>query len=867
MGITIARLLVEIGATSEAARSELARVGNDLNSYGDKMMRTGGLMTAGISVPLALLGKSAANLTRDYQEQMNILGAASKASAEEMEMLGGLAEQLGADLTLPATSAADAASAMVELGKAGLQVNDIMGAARGVLQLSAAGQLSNADAAEVASNALNVFKLKGDQAVRVADLLAASANTSSAEVSDMADAFKMSAAVAASSSIPIEDLTTGLTLMANAGIKGSDAGTSWKQMILSLQAPTDKAADLMGKLGIDIYDINGAMLDQRDIIGNFSKSLGDMSDAQRNAALATIFGSDAVRAANIILMGGQDQFDKAKVSVTEYGAAAKLADARLQGLPGSLDRMTSSLETAQLALGEAASGPISDLADTVTTLANGFADLDAETQEMIVKLGLMAIAAGPTMTAVGGLMKVAGGLSTAFAGAGAGLAEWRAGMSLTTALGAAGLSPIAIGLGAISAAVVSLVGVWAAWNENIEKTNDIGAEAVDNAWNDFFKKQIEEGKSATEILNEYRAAQARMRDEMSIQWGTGAGGERTLEAGELAKIFIQNKDGILDGSQDLSNALAQVSASYYDYAKAMGEAGNVSQQLTEEQWLAAQSTNDALVSTTGSYQEYVQTMSDTGQTLSILTEEQWKSSESLSQMATEAQLAKTQFDELGQAQDDLQAKMKDWMDNAANQVVDMLGGRFTEASESYRSALGVVDETLGTNYLSNLQFKDSVKELVDQYARSKDLDAFKSGLEAIKSEGLADMQTALEDAATKAQELYDKLMNLPEEVRIKIAFDVDAFPEFGNGTGNGYVNNLNAVPEANGGDWLVTRPTLFMAGEAGWERATFQPVGGGNKSSSSSELPPIQIIGNVRSEEDIYKLAQHVAEEIRRNKL
>jgi TP901 family phage tail tape measure protein len=322
-----------------------------------------------------------------------------------MGLLREQAQDLGADLTLPGTSAADAADAMLELSKAGLSVQDTMDGVRGTLQLSAAGQLSNAAAAEVTANALNAFHLEGKEAARVADLLAASANASSGEVVDMADALKMSAAVAYSASLPIEDLVTGISLMANAGIKGSDAGTSLKQMLLSLQAPTDKAKNLMSDLGISVYDAQGSMLPMVDIIGEFSGALSGLTQEQRNAALATIFGSDAVRAANIVLMGGVDAWGQMSGAVNESGAAAGLAAAMMEGLAGSVGNLQSAAETAALEGFELLKEDAIELIDTVTEAINAFNEMEDAEQRQIVNIGLIAAATGPAIYGIGALAK------------------------------------------------------------------------------------------------------------------------------------------------------------------------------------------------------------------------------------------------------------------------------------------------------------------------------------------------------------------------------------------------------------------------------------------------------------------------------
>lgn len=311
--------------------------------------------------------KGGLDVAMDYQSSMNMMQAVSGATEEQMAKVGQMAKKLGADMTLPATSAGDAAGAMTELAKAGLSVDEALAAAKGTLQLAAAGQVSEAAAAEIAANAINAWRnaageaaLTGDDAVMVADLLAGAANASSGEVTDMADSLKMASAVFAAAGIPIEDTVAAIGEMSNAGIAGSDAGTSLKQMLLSLQAPTDKSRKLMAQMGVEVYDSQGQMRDFRDIIGGFNKGLEGLTQEQRNQALATIFGSDAVRAANVVLGGGVEAFDKMKGAVTKEGAAAELAGARMKGLRGAIEGMKSQVETALLTLAEPMLGPLEE---------------------------------------------------------------------------------------------------------------------------------------------------------------------------------------------------------------------------------------------------------------------------------------------------------------------------------------------------------------------------------------------------------------------------------------------------------------------------------------------------------------------------
>ena len=408
MSIEVAKLFVSVGADISGLNNGLGSAEGRLKSFESEASHMGTALTLALTAPLVMVGKSAVDSAAKFGTGMNVMQAVTGATGKEMERMRGLAIELGKDLTLPATSAIDASEAMIELAKAGLSVNDTMGAAKGVLQMSVAGNLSNAEAAKIAANALNMFNLKGTEAVHVADLLAAGANTSSAEIVDMADSLKMGGSVFAMTGMTIEDLTTSITIMANQGIRGRDAGTSLKQMLLSLAGPTEKARDLMQSLGIQIYDSSGSMLPMRDLIASFSERLGGLSEAQRNAALATIFGSDAIRAANIVMMGDVDAYDKMYAAVDRTGAASELAGARMKGLGGAIEAMKSSVETASLVIGEALGPKIMGLAKIITDAANGFSEWDKQSQDAAVNFAIFAAAIGPVVLTLGKVAQVVG---------------------------------------------------------------------------------------------------------------------------------------------------------------------------------------------------------------------------------------------------------------------------------------------------------------------------------------------------------------------------------------------------------------------------------------------------------------------------
>jgi TP901 family phage tail tape measure protein len=359
---------VEVRVTADTAdfNRGMGQVEGRMSSIGSTMGRLG--KTAALALGAGLAGAAVASIKAfaDFEQQLNTFEAVSQATGDQMQRVGQLAKELGADITLPGTSAKDAAKAMTELAKGGLSVEDAMDAAKGTLQLAAAAEVEVGDAATITADALNAFNLEGKDAGRVADILANAANATTAEMTDMADALKMSSAVAHQLGVPIEDLTALLGLMANAGIKGSDAGTSVKQMLLSLAAPTDKAAGLMEDLGIKVFDAEGKFRGMEKVIGSFEGALKGMTDEQKAATLATIFGSDAVRAAAIIFGEGTEQFRKMRDELTRQGAAAELAAAKMKGIKGAIEAAKSVAETAAITFGSILAPGVMVLAGAAT---------------------------------------------------------------------------------------------------------------------------------------------------------------------------------------------------------------------------------------------------------------------------------------------------------------------------------------------------------------------------------------------------------------------------------------------------------------------------------------------------------------------
>ncbi|WP_410633380.1 phage tail tape measure protein [Amycolatopsis sp. cmx-4-83] len=307
-----------------------------------------GLAVAG-GIGLAAVGfKQVIDIGIEYQNSLNTLQAVSHATGDQMARVGATAKALGSDMSLPATSAADAAAAMTELAKGGLSVDQAMTAAKGTLQLAAAAQIEAAKAAEIQSQALNAFGLSADQAGHVSDVLANAANAASGEITDFAQAMGQVGAVAHQFGLSIDETTTALGLFANAGIKGSDAGTLIKSALLALANPSKPAQKAIEKLGLTTYDATGKFVGLKSIFDQLHDASGRMTDAQYQQATATVFGSDAVRLAGVAAGTTGEQWDAMATAIGHAGGASEVAAAKTKGLGGAIEGFKSQVETVEI---------------------------------------------------------------------------------------------------------------------------------------------------------------------------------------------------------------------------------------------------------------------------------------------------------------------------------------------------------------------------------------------------------------------------------------------------------------------------------------------------------------------------------------
>jgi TP901 family phage tail tape measure protein len=311
------------------------------------------------------------------EKAMNNMKAVTNATGREMAAAGAEARRLGSDTQLAGTTAGQAADAMSELAKSGFSVNEAIGAARGTVQLATAAQISAADAALYVGSAINTFQLKATDAARVTNDLAAAANASSIEIPDLALALQQGGSVASGFGMSLEDTIATLSTFAQMGVRGSDAGTLMKTSLLATLDPTEKQTGAMELLNLRLQDANGNFVGYREMMNQLSVASNTLRQDQFNAAAATIFGTDAVRASMFAAGNAVPIWDKMRGAQNDQTAAARMAAAQMQGLPGVIEGVSNTVDSMKLtvydagnamavALGQQALGGIDGLADAMS---------------------------------------------------------------------------------------------------------------------------------------------------------------------------------------------------------------------------------------------------------------------------------------------------------------------------------------------------------------------------------------------------------------------------------------------------------------------------------------------------------------------
>jgi TP901 family phage tail tape measure protein len=395
-------VFVEIGADPRKFFSALARVNKSLGNMGRSLASGGGKLAAagiGMAAPIAAAVRQGAA----FESTLLNIRASTGATAAQIDQIKASSMAMSQALGVGPT---EAAQGMLELLKAGMSLDAVLGGAgKTAMEFAKVGEMDVAQAAVVMSDAMNVFKVSSDVA---ANALSSAADASSTSIAQMSEAFSMSSAVAGKAGLSIQDLSATLAILANNGVKGSDAGTSVKTMLMRLMAPAEDAAEAMAGVGLSVRSFvnqdTGKMLPMIEVVGKLNEALGPLDEVAKKQVLAKIFGADAIRAALIlgdVGVGGFEEIQKAMSSALSVGDKYKVLQS---GLAGAAGTVLASLERMAVAISDAVSPSLLEAATYASGFASGLERLVASNKEMVAFLAQLSgglIASGGALTGVG----------------------------------------------------------------------------------------------------------------------------------------------------------------------------------------------------------------------------------------------------------------------------------------------------------------------------------------------------------------------------------------------------------------------------------------------------------------------------------
>lgn len=327
-----------------------------------------------------------------------------------MDTLSKLAKKMGAET---AFSASECAEALNYLALAGYDTEQMCNTLPTVLNLAAAGDIALADASDMVTDAMSALGMGVDEAETMVDQMAKTASTTNTSVAQLGEGILTIGATAKSIKGGTAELNTALGILANNGIKGAEGGTHLRNIILSLQNPTDKAAAQMEALGISVYDSEGNMRSMNDILGDLNKSMDGMTSAEKSNIIGTIFNKTDLSSVNALLANTGSTWDSLQKSITESGGAAQqMADTQLDNLQGQITILKSALEGLAISFGELLMPAIKQIVGWVQKFVDWLNGLSEGTKKTVVTIALLAAALGPVLIVIGKVISAVGTIMT-----------------------------------------------------------------------------------------------------------------------------------------------------------------------------------------------------------------------------------------------------------------------------------------------------------------------------------------------------------------------------------------------------------------------------------------------------------------------
>ena len=366
---------------------------------GSALTGMGKVLSTAVTLPLLGIAATSIKVGNEFQAQMSRVQAIAGATGGELDKMKAQAIELGAKT---AFSAKEAAQGMENLASAGFQVNEIMDAMPGVLDLAAVSGGDVAASSEAMASSLRAFGLEAGQAGHVADVFARAAADTNAETVDMAEAMKYVAPVAHSMGLSLEETAASIGIMADAGIKGSQAGTTLRGALSRIAKPTKAMVKSMDQLGVSFYDANGKMIPLREQIAQLKTATAGLTQEERNRHLVTLYGQNSLSGMLALLDAGPEKLDKmTNALINSDGAAREMAETMQDNLASKIEQMGGAFESAAIVIQQILEPALTKVVGGITKLIEAFLNMSPVGQKMVVIFAGMVAALGPLLLIAG----------------------------------------------------------------------------------------------------------------------------------------------------------------------------------------------------------------------------------------------------------------------------------------------------------------------------------------------------------------------------------------------------------------------------------------------------------------------------------
>ena len=403
------RSLEEQAKQSDTALQNIAAKGEKLKTMGESVTETGKKFLP-VTGAVAGLGAAAVKTAADFDASMSRVAAVSGATGKDFDALRDKAREMGAKTKFSASEAADA---MNYMAMAGWKTEDMLEGVEGVMNLAAASGEDLATTSDIVTDALTAFGLEAKDSGHFADVLAAASSNANTNVSMMGETFKYCAPVAGALGFSAEDTAHAIGLMANAGIKGSQAGTALRTIMNNLSGDVEICGESIGKVSIATTNADGSMRDLSDILADCREAFAGLSESEKAAAAESLVGKNAMSGFLALMNAGEKDINKLTGAIEGCdGAAGEMAGIMQDNLAGQMEILKSQLQELAISFGDLLMPSIRMIVGWIQKLVDWLNGMDEGTRKVIITVALIAAAVAPVLIVVGKVMTAVGTIMT-----------------------------------------------------------------------------------------------------------------------------------------------------------------------------------------------------------------------------------------------------------------------------------------------------------------------------------------------------------------------------------------------------------------------------------------------------------------------